>query len=294
MRYGNFGALVCLTTLLASAPAFAADNDEPELARCEKSMGSIALVDGDIAGWTKWGLSSPRALINTLALESGCFTPHNAADGMPARFLVTAFAGDQEEVDQGIELAKAGASEALWRSGAASSVLGKVPIGGALLGAFGGFGGKKKTVAAGLRVVSPANGQTIALGSGSVKKSQLSFGGSSGAWAQNAAAASGYESSKDGLMLTEAFVLAFNQVVAQQELLQTAPQAATAAPQPDNGVATVAVDTVLRAAPKGDAEHLRNLRAGTELTPTGNREGLFIEVADNYGTKGWVSVEDMQ
>ena len=48
---------------------------------------------------------------------------------------------------------------------------------------------------------------------------------------------------------------------------------------------------------KGPAKvsgEVRSVRKGTELTPTGKREGLFIEVADNYGSTGWVSVEDME
>jgi hypothetical protein len=279
--------------LAVSASAAMAKDEAPELVRCEASLGTVALVDGDTAGWSEWGLGSPRQLINALAAESGCFTPHNPSSGAPARFLVTAIAGSQEDVDQGIQMAKAGATEALVRSGAAGSVLRGVPMGGALLGAFGGLGGKKKTVAAGLRVVSPATGQTVASGSGSVRKSTLSFRGSSGGWAQNAAAASGYQGSKDGQMLTEAFVIAFNQLVAQRSALETAPVASqpTAAPEP---AAVAAVDTVMRSSASADGEEVRTVRAGTELSPTGERSGLFVEVSDNYGTSGWVSVEDLQ
>ncbi len=280
-------------SLLIASPVRAKD-DAPQLVKCEASLGSVALVDGDTAGWTEWGLGSPRQLINALAVESGCFTPHDAGSGAPARFLITAIAGSQEEVDQGIEMAKAGATEALIRSGAAGQVLSKVPFGGAALGMFGGLGGKKKTVAAGLRVVSPATGMTVASGSGSVKKGTLSFRGAGG-WAQTAASASGYQGSKDGQMLTEAFVLAFNQLVAQRAALDTAPQAA-GAPAPAAAVAdaTVAVDTVMRALPSAGAAEVRDLRAGTTLKPSGQRDGLFIEVADSFGTRGWVSVEDLR
>lgn len=278
-----------MAALAAHAPASAAKKEAPELTKCETSLGTIALVDGDTAGWTEWGLGSPRELINALAIELGCFTPANTANGDPARFLVTAIAGSQEEVDKGMEMAKAGATEALIRSGAAGSVLSKVPVGGALLGAFGGLGGKKKTVAAGLRVVSPTNGMTVAAGSGTVKKSSLSFSGSGG-WAQSAANASGYQGSKNGEMLTEAFVIAFNQLIAQRTVLESAPAASGGA----SAAAVVAVDTVMRSSPAATGAEVRSLRAGTELSPTGKREGLFIEVADNYGTKGWVSVEDME
>lgn len=272
-----------------AAPA-AAKGEEPELVTCEESLGTIALVEGSQAGWSEWDLGSPRALVNAMAVKSGCFTPHDGMDGTPARFLVTAIAGTKEDVDQGIEMAKAGATEALVRSGAAGQVLSKVPMGGALLGAFSAFGGKKRTVAAGLSVVSPANGMTLATGSASVKRSSLNFRGSGGQWASDLASSSGYQDSKNGKMLTEAYILAFNDLVAQRAALQSAPQASA----PAAAKSVVAVDTVMRATPAADGAEIRSLRAGTELTPTGERQGLFVEATDNYGTKGWVSVEDME
>jgi len=66
--------------------------------------------------------------------------------------------------------------------------------------------------------------------------------------------------------------------------------AAGAASQSAN-VATVNVATSMMAMPMADAEAVRGLEPGTTLNPTGRREGLFIEVEDNFGTKGWVSVE---
>lgn len=289
-------AALFVTTALAfgaASPAMAQKKGPPELVKCEQSIGTFAVVDGDTAGWNEWGLGSPRQLINALAVESGCFTPHNAAAGTPARFLFTAIAGSQEEVDQGVEIGKTVATEALLRSGAAGQILGRVPFAGAALGMFGGLGGKKKTVAAGIKVVSPASGQAVAGGSGSVKKSSINFGRGGYGWANTAASAAGYSGSKNGEMLTEAFIIAFNQLVAQRSALETTPAAGAGATAPASAGATVAVDTMMRSGPSADAAETRTLRAGTELTPTGQREGLFIEVTDNYGTKGWVSVEDL-
>lgn len=275
-----------ISAVAAPTPAFAKKKDDVELVKCEESLGTIAVVDGDTQGWSEYGLGSPRALINALAAESGCFTPHNGAAGTPADFLLNIVAGDSEEVDKSIELAKGAAMEGLWRSGAATSVLGRVPGAGAVLGMFGGLGGKKKTLAAGIKVLSPANGMTIVTGQGTVKKSSLTFGGSD-AWNTGAQAA-GYGSSKDGKMLVEAFVLAFNQVVEQRATIASVPKAAAAAePQ----YATVAAATSMMATPASDATVVRSLMVGTTLSPTGKREGLFVEVEDNFGTKGWVSVE---
>ncbi len=285
IQHAALATVATVTSMLWASPALAKDK-APELAVCESSLGTIALVDGDTKGWTEWDLGSPRELVNALAVESGCFTPHGLASGEPARFLVTVIAGSQEEVDQSINVASGLASQALVSSGAASAVASKVPFGSAVSGLFGGFGGKKTTYAAGIRVVSPANGMTLASGSGSVKKESISFKNTG--WASNAANASGYGDSKQGRRLTEAFVLAFNNLVAQRAALEMAPASAAAEP-----AAQVAVDTVMHASPATDSAELRKLRAGTELTPTGKREGLFIEASDSYGTTGWVSVEDL-
>jgi hypothetical protein len=275
------------STVLAAAPASA--KDDVELVTCTESLGTIAVVDGDTQGWAEFGLGSPRELVNALARESGCFTPHSAASGGAADFLMNVVAGTSEEVDQSIEMAKSAAMEGLVRSGAATSVLSSVPGAGQLLGMFGGLGGKKKRYAAGIKLLSPASGMAIATGSGEVKKSTLSFGGGS-AW-DAGASASGYAGDKKGRMLVEAFVIAFNEVVAQRETIASVPRGA--APAAASEFATVAAATNMLEAPAANAKALRSLMVGTTLAPTGRREGLFIEAKDNFGTVGWVSIESL-
>lgn len=290
----RLGIAVMASTAMIAAPVPAAAKGEApvELVTCTESLGTIAVVEGDTQGWSEYGLGSPRALVNSLATESGCFTPHNPASGAPADFLMNIVAGNSEEVDKSIEAAKSAAMEGLVRSGAASSVLRSVPGAGAVLGMFGGLGGKKKTLAAGVKLLSPANGLTIATGQGVVKKSTLTFGGSGGLNA--AAAASGYGGSKDGKMLAEAFVIAFNDLVAQKAAIVATPRAASAVTaQPVVTLATVAAATSMLDAPAANAKVVRSLRVGTTITPTGKRDGLFIEAKDSFGTTGWVSVESL-
>jgi len=307
MKRMQFAAAVA--AIMFTQAAYAADAPVT-LAKCETSLGSIAVVDGDTQGWTKYGLGSPRDLIAAMAAQSGCFTLQSAGSGAPADFLLNAIAGDKEEVSQGVNLARTALTEGLVRSGAASSLMGRVPFGGQALGMLGGFGGKKKTVAAGLRVINPGTGQTVITGTGEQTKSVMTIGGLGGIGGNPYADAAraqmtsmgygdyangGYVTSKDGQMLTSAFVIAFNAVVAQSAALSavkhSAPAAATVVAT--NPAFTTAVDTQLYAeAAKG--KPVRALRAGTALTPTGVREGLFVEVSDAYGTKGWVSVEDLK
>lgn len=288
------GLALLASAAMIAAPVPAAAKGEPpmDLVTCTESLGTIAVVEGETQGWADYGLGSPRALIASLATESGCFTPHNPASGAPADFLMNVIAGDSEEVDKSIELAKSAAVEGLVRSGAASSMLRSVPGAGAVLGMFGGLGGKKKKLAAGIKLLSPANGMTVATGQGVVKKSTLTFGGA-GAWNAGANAA-GYGASKDGKMLVEAFVLAFNDLVAQKGAIAATPRAVVAAAVSGaNDMATVAATTAMLEAPAADAKAVRSLRVGTTLTPTGRREGLFIEARDSFGTTGWVSVESL-
>lgn len=301
-------------TLLATValqPALAAKEEPVALAKCDAPIGSIAVVDGEAQGWTKYGLSSPRDLIAAMAVQSNCFTLQATGSNKPADFLINAVAGDKEEIDQTVNTAKGLATEALVRSGAAGSLLGSMGgFGGQAFGMLGGLGGKKKTIAAGLRVISPATGQTIASGSGTQTKTQVSIGGFGGIggnpWADAAKAQmtsmgygdyanGGYATSKDGQMLAAAFVTAFNAVVAQKAALVAVKPAATTAATPVATAAAyvTAIDTKLYAK-AAKAEVVRAVRAGTSLTPTGGREGLFVEVSDAYGTKGWVSVEDLK
>lgn len=283
-------AIAFAVMTFVALPAQAASSEPVQLTHCDSSYGTIAVVDGDTQGWNKFGLGSPRELVTAIAQQSGCFEVHNAVSTTPANFLVNVIAGDKEEVDQGIQTAKGLATDAFVRSGAAGQVLSKVPGAGALMGMFGGLGGKKKVVAAGIRVVSPANGQTLVAGTGEVKKSTLSFAGGT-PWIAGANS-SGYSGSKNGKMLTEAFIIAYNSVVSQAGALSAVQT--TAAPAATGTVYTVAVDTNLYASADSKAEAIRALRADTELNPTGSKAGLFVEVSDNYGTKGWVSVEDLR
>ncbi len=294
---------IIIAALLASSigpwPALAADKPKdqlPQVAKCEKSFGTIAVTDGDAQGWTQFGLGSPRALIATLVVESGCFTMLDVSTGQPANFLMSAVAGSKEEVDQTVGAVKSAATEGLVRSGA----LGRMG-GGAFgaLGMLGGMGGKKKTVAAGLRVLSPATGMTIVQGSGESSKSAITFG-NAGGWGWSSALASGatqYTSSKDGQLLTSAFINAYNAIIAQSSAIAAVPVAAApsvAAAKPGNDtMASTTADTKLLAEP-GKGAILQTLAAGTVLTPTGNRMNGFVEVKDAFGAQGWIAAGDIK
>lgn len=288
-----------LASSIAPLPALAADKpkeDLPQVTKCEKSFGTIAVTDGEAQGWTQFGLGSPRALIAALVAESGCFTMHDMATGQPANFLMSAVAGSKEEVDRTVGAVKSAATEGLVRSGA----LGRMG-GGAFgaLGMLGGMGGKKKTVAAGLRILSPATGMTIVQGSGESSKSAITFGNAGGwGWGNSlGSAATGYTDSKDGQLLTSAFINAYNAIIAQSSAIAAVPVATApnvVAPKPGtDAMASTMTETKLFAEP-GKGAILQTLAAGTILTPTGNRMNGFVEVKDAFGALGWVSASSIK
>jgi hypothetical protein len=285
------GVLLAGIALLSSAMPAQAAEESVALSRCQKPFGSVAVVDGDTQGWTAFGLGSPRELVGQMATESGCFTLQDPASGQPANYLMTIIAGDKEEVDKGIDLAKTAVAEGLVRSGAAAQVFGRVPMGGAMLGAFSAFGGKKKTVAAGIKMINPATGMTIVGGQGTVTKTSYSFAGI-GEGVTQSANGSAYAASKDGRALAAAFIIAFNSVIAQGAALTRAVETAAKAGT-QTGTQT-AVDTKMFATASRSGEVVRSVRTGTTLKPTGARQGIFVEVADDFGSKGWVSVEDLK
>lgn len=218
-----------LAAVFAASPA-AAKNEEPAVAlnKCAASYGSVAVVDGDTQGWTRYGLGSPRDLIAALAAESGCFTPFDAASGQPATYLLNVAAGDKEEIDRTVSIAGQAGKQA------ANRLVGGLG-GRALGGLMGGFGGRRKTLAAGLRLISPASGQTLLTGTGEVTKTTISVQGLGGLGGGSTANA--YGASKDGQMLVEAFIKAFNSVSAQGGAL-TAMAPAPAAPVASFGQAS--------------------------------------------------------
>ena len=283
-----------LFAVVTTTPALAADKGAaalPSVTKCATSYGTLAITDGDNQGWTQFGLGSPRELLATIAAESGCFTMQQAGSSTPATFLMSAVAGSKEEVDRTIGAVKSAAAEGLVRSGALAKM-----GGGAFgaLGALGGFGGKKKTISVGLRLLSPATGQTVAYGSADSTKTSITLGGQGGFGLANAAAggASQYLNSKEGSQLAIAFINAFNSVAAQGSALAATPKPAAAATAVVAS-ATTAVATSMLASPSKTGAVVRALRSGSAVIPTGRKEGLFIEVKDSFGTTGWVSVEDM-
>ena len=110
--------------------------------------------------------------------------------------------------------------------------------------------------------------------------------GGGGGWGGFAAAAGGgYANTDIGKVITAAYFNAFVDLIGHMQ--QAAPgQAAAAAPIQSYAVTQ---PIVLRSAPSPTGGPVRNFKVGDPVFPTGQKNGVWWEVDDENGNRGWVS-----
>jgi uncharacterized protein YgiM (DUF1202 family) len=95
----------------------------------------------------------------------------------------------------------------------------------------------------------------------------------------------GYEDTDIGRIVTLSFIQAYTKMVGDLGLLGDGPAPAQAAPS-KTFTTTAAVN--MRKSPNAKSPVIRTLQPGSILYPTGNKDGLWWEVADENDNTGWV------
>ena len=171
---------------------------------------------------------------------------------------------------------------------------------GAVAGAFGRrFGGGLGAIAGGLSTKS-SEAQTILtlvnartteqefVAEGAAKKTDISFGGGGGGFGAagfGAAAGGGYANTDIGKVITAAYFNAFVNLI--EHMQGEAPGQAAASAPTQAYAATSAV--IMRATPSPAAGQVRAFKVGDLVYPTGQKNGVWWEVDDENGNRGWVS-----
>lgn len=324
----SFGLALCSLT---ASPALAGSKHRPiELVRCHAPLGSAAVIEGEARSWVDKNLGSPKTMIEALVEQSGCFTIYDPGSGEAAQFMMNVMAGDKVEVATATNLNNAGVTNAAalaqnsgYRGGlgAAGDIAGMVPLAGAVVNGLAGMVGigKKNTVITGLALIDTAQNAAVASGTGLVQKTKLKFHDDDddamarspeGFWmpaVEEAVAGGRYTKKEDGREMIQGFVIAYNNMVAQAQALGIGQNAGdtdlaevqeTAEPEAVEAVGPppviVATASFLHLEPTREAEVVRSIRPGMELTPIGDLQGIFLPVSDAYGVLGWVSVEDLR
>lgn len=297
------------TVALASEPKQAAPSKAEKLQRqavndvpqCARKLGTISIVDGDDPrGWTQYNLAPPQKLLKVIVQRSNCFNIVDRGTGLQA-------AQRERDIGGGLGLQR-GANVGQGQIKAADYVLqaevqaanGNAQgsrIGGGLGGLVGGgfgavLGGVRSRKLEANTVLSVTNvrtTETIATVEGYAAKNDISFGAGGGGFFGSGAVGlvgGGYDNTDIGRIVTLAFIDAYSKLVEQLGGIQQGA-AGTAEAAPTKTFQTIAT-VVMRKTPAAGAGQVRSLPPGATVYPTGKKEGLWWEVADENDNVGWV------
>ncbi|QJU57650.1 SH3 domain-containing protein [Sphingomonas sp. AP4-R1] len=276
----------------------AAANDVPH---CARKLGTVSVADGDDpSGWTQFSLAPPSKLLKVLIQRSGCFNLVDRGTGLRAAEIERNIGGDlghQRGANVGIGQIKAAdyvlvAEVQAANRNASSSAVG-AGIGGLIGGRFGalagGIGSRKMEANTVLSLTNVRTTETIQTEEGYAVKNSLSFGAGGGAGFFGGgigAVGGGYDNTDIGKIVTLAFIQAYSKMVTDLNLVQ--PGATGTAEATPTKTFTAMAPVAMRKTAVASAATIRTLPPGAIVYPTGNKNGLWWEVADENDNVGWV------
>jgi len=271
----------------------------PELPRCAQPIGTVAIQEPERIWWTELGLNSPESLIKLMAARSNCLRVVDRNGGLAMRNTeadLAASGGLQRGSNVGGGQIRAADYFIIPDIVNSNSNSGGRAI-GAALGAFaprgfgsvlGGLSTKSSEAQAIMTLVNARTTEQEYVAEGVAKKTDISFGGGAGGFGAGgfaAAAGGGYANTDIGKVITAAYFNAFVDLIGH--LQQTAPgEAAATAPTQSYAVTQ---DMVMRGQPSPSAAQVRAFKVGEPVFPTGQKNGVWWEVDDENGNRGWVS-----
>lgn len=273
-------------------------NDVP---RCTRKLGTVSIVDGDDpSGWTQYNLAPPQKLLKVIVQRSGCFNLVDRGSGLQAAERERDIGGNlglQRGSNVGQGQIKAAdyvlvAEVQGANSNASGSAVG-AGIGGLINHRFGGLVGgirsKKMEANTVLSLTNVRTTETIATQDGYAARNSLSFAGGGGLGFFGGALGTvggGYDNTDIGRIVTLSFIQAYSKMVTDLGLV-TPGDAGTAQAAPTRTFTAIGPVQMHRSAAAGGAV-VRTLPAGAIVYPTGKKDGLWWEVADENDNVGWV------
>ncbi len=315
-QYKGIGAALVMAAAMTSAGAASAAAAQParpsatqrtqdammnDVPRCVRKLGTLSVMDGDDpSGWTQFQLAGPQKLLKVLVQRSGCFSLVDRGSGLSAAQRERDIGGGLgmqrgSNVGQGqikaadyVLVAEVQAADRDSGGSAVGAGLGSL-IGGGFGAVVGGISTRKMEANTVLSLTNVRTTETIAVQDGYAAKNSMSFGGGAGGfWGAGGAAlvGGGYDSTDIGRIVTLAFIQAYARMVTDLGLLSPA-SAGTAEASPTRTF-TAQAQVALRAAALASAKVIRTLPPGAIVYPTGQKNGLWWEVADENDNVGWV------
>ncbi len=292
-------ALLCASA--ASAAVYGSNNKQPsgtpELPQCAKPIGTVAIQEPDRDWWTPLGLSNPEALLKLFSARSNCLRVV-ARGGAMAMRRDERDLGDSGELQRGSNLGKGQVLAAdyfiipdIVDSNANSGGGGLGALGNLAGNRLGGFGSvlgavrfKSSEAHTLITLVNARTTEQEYVAEGTAKKTDVGFGG--GGWGGSfGAIGGGYSNTDVGKVISAAYFNAYIDLIGHMQ--GGAPgEAAAAAPIQ---AYTVNSPMALHASPSPAAKTVRSFKGGDLVYPTGQKNGVWWEVDDENGNRGWVS-----
>jgi curli biogenesis system outer membrane secretion channel CsgG len=273
----------------------------PELPHCARPLGRAAIQEPENRWWTELGLSNPETLLKLFASRSNCLRIVDRNAGLAMRNQ-EAEMGRSGDLQRGSNIGRGQVAAAdffiIPNIANADSNTGGGNV-GAVAGSFlpgrlgaiaGGLKTKKSEAQALITLVDARTTEQLYVAEGVAKKTDVSFaaGAGGGGWGGFAAAAGGGYSNTDiGKVITAAYYNAFVDLIGYLQGGAPTGEAVKAAA----GVQayTVTQSVVMRVQPSPKARQVRSFAAGDLVYPTGQKDGVWWEVDDENGNRGWVS-----
>lgn len=271
----------------------------PDLPRCERPLGRAAIQEPQDQWWVRYGLSNPESLLKLFALKSGCLRIVDRNGGLAMRNQEAGLnAGGDLQRGSNVGRGQVAAADyfiipdiAEQNRNSGGSNLGAV-AGSFLPGGFGALAGsmrvKKSEAHTLLTLVDARTTEQLYVAEGAAQKSDISFGagGGGGGWGGFAGlAGGGYSDTDIGKVIGAAYFNAFVDLVHYMQGQQPGEAAANAPIASQRTTAAVQ----LRASPSLNARVVYTLQPGAAVYPTGQRNGIWMEVDDENGNRGWMS-----
>jgi curli biogenesis system outer membrane secretion channel CsgG len=273
----------------------------PELPHCDRPLGTAAVQEPATRWWEGLGLSNPEVLIKLFASRSGCLRMVDRNGGL-------AMHSDEEALAQSGELRR---GSNVGRGQVATADYFLIPdiadsnndSGGNALGAIAGafLPGPFGAIAGGIRTKKSEAHVLITLDSartteqlytaeGVAQKTDVSFGAGGGGFGPGgfgALAGGGYSNTDIGKVITAAYFNAFIDLIHYMQS-SSAPAAGSASADAGSQAYSVSTPTKERASASSKSAAIRTFNAGDLVYPTGTKSGIWWQVDDENGNRGWV------
>lgn len=272
-----------------------------DVPRCTRKLGTISIADGDDpSGWTQFSLAPPQKLLKVLVARSGCFNLVDRGTGLNAAQLERNIGGNlghqrgsnvgqnQIKAADYVMVAEVQAANSNAGGSGVAAGIGSV-FGGPVGGLLGGIRSRKLEANTVLSITNVRTTETIATEDGYAAKNNISFGGGGvfgGGGIGGGIVGGGYDNTDIGRIVTMAFIQAYAKIVNDMGGVGPGtPGTAEASPKKSF---TAQTSVAMRKAPLATAGAVRTLPPGSIVFPTGNKQGLWWEVADENDNVGWV------